>query len=234
MSSIEDQLVQQATAHHASEALRLAPCAALVDQLHAEERAFSEKFDAFWAFCKQMQRAEEARLAPFRSRVERCERLLNEACHSFNLSINEGNRLVERATEAHEGVLAAQQAAAASAGSAGRPLLMELETARNAERSVFIDMTVASRRHLSDMWFKWQRPLLVALLQKAQSSLAKETARPDAPPLAQTLRELRALEKDHTSLMLGLSAARNELESQKLAGAVAWDLIVARVYGGLS
>jgi hypothetical protein len=194
-----------------------------VDQLHAEERAFSKNFDAYWAFYEQIQRAEGGRLAPFRSRVARCERLLGEASRSFKRSIEEGDLLVERANEAHQGVVAAQQAAAASAGSP----LMELEAARDAERTLFIDLAVASRRHLTDMWFRWQRPLLIALLQKARSSLAKEMARPGAPPLAETLRELRALEKGHASFMQGLSAARSELESQKLAGAAAWDLIVA-------
>lgn len=224
VGQLQADMEEQASLHRASEAVRLSSAEQHVEELHASEASVARKVDAFQAHYDQVLRDEEAHLAPFRARVAKCERVSASACADFKANIHRIDRLVSDATRARELVVAAQQEAAARG-----TLSLSLEAAREAEQGVLVNLALGSRAGFFNMWCHWQWPILCELVRKSHAALDAEASRKDAPPLQELRRELDRAKVEHTSLLMELAEARDDLCTQKQAGSVAWDMAAARL-----
>ena len=224
VGQLQAEMEEQALQHRASEVARLASAERRVEELHASEASVSRKMDAFQAHYDQVLRDEEAHMAPFRARVAKCERVSFEACTAFKANIGRIDRLVADATRARALVVAAQQEAAARG-----TLSQSLEAAREAEQGVLVNLALSSRAAFFDMWSHWQWPILCELVRKSHAALDAAVSRKDAPPLQELRRELDRVKVEHTSLLVELAEARDDLCTQKQAGSVAWDMVAARL-----
>jgi hypothetical protein len=221
---LQAEMEEQASLHRAGEAVRLASAEQHVEDLHASEASVSRRMDALRAYLDQVLCEEEAHLAPFRARVAKCEQVSFRACAAFKANIERVDRLVDDAARARGLVVAARQEAVVRG-----TFSPSLEAAREAEQGVLVNLALSSRAGFFDMWSNWQWPILCELVRKSHTALDAEASRKDAPPLQELQRELDRVKVEHTSLLMELAEARDDLCTQKQAGSVAWDMVAVRL-----